>query len=55
MIQLEMGEIPEAPDSEDAPTLTADELSLVTSTPQPERALDEIDEHLRDLGLYSDK
>ena len=40
---------------QNAPTLTADELALVMRTPEPEELLLNIEEHLRDLGMYSEQ
>jgi hypothetical protein len=51
MIQPEPMAASEQIDCEDAPTLTADELGLVISTPTPEEALIDIEAHLREFGL----
>jgi hypothetical protein len=55
MNQPEPNETLETTDFQNAPTLTADELALVMRTPNPEEALLDIEEHLRDLGMYSDQ
>jgi hypothetical protein len=55
MNQHEPNDNLETADFENAPTLTADELALVMRTPNPEDALLDIEEHLRDLGMYSDQ
>jgi hypothetical protein len=55
MKQQEPCENLETTDFQNAPTLTADELALVMRTPNPEEALLDIEEHLRDLGMYSDQ
>jgi hypothetical protein len=55
MISIECHAAPEREDFEFAERLTDDELGLVTRTPKPEELLSDIEEHLRDIGLYSDK
>jgi hypothetical protein len=55
MIQSELGEIPEASDLEKAEVISADELALVTRTPNAEEALLDIERHLRDIGMYGEQ
>ena len=55
VMRLEMNEIADEIDLEDAPRLTAEDLSLVTRRPEAEALLGEIEEHLRELTLCSGK
>ncbi len=54
MMQTNSYATPEATDF-DFEALTADELGLMVKTPNPEEALREIEERLREIGLCSGK
>jgi|tagenome__1003787_1003787.scaffolds.fasta_scaffold14865272_1 hypothetical protein len=53
MIQRDPSVTPEQAEFQNALTLTSDELGLIVRTPKPEEAFWDIEEHLREIGLYS--